>query len=139
MQTAMTIGVSIIAIAMAVLTVYMVIFFKNLIPLVKHADDTVQQVQGNLNRLMASVDISLSEINRISGDIAEKMDKLDSSFEAVDSIGRGVTLASESLQDKVLKKDMKWTDKMSEWTAAGFSIYQGIDKLRKKTPLRTTK
>ncbi|MBN6188421.1 DUF948 domain-containing protein [Aneurinibacillus sp. BA2021] len=132
MELAITIAVSIVAIAVAVLTVYMVLFFRNLIPLVKHADETMQHVQGNVDRLMASVDISLGEMNRISSDIAGKMDKLDSSFEAVDSIGRGLTIASETVQEKMVKKDTSWADKISELAAAGFSIYQGVSKLRQQ-------
>lgn len=132
MELAITIAVIVIAIAVAVLTVYMVLFFRNLIPLVKHADETVQHVQGNVDRLMASVDVSLGEMNRISSDIAVKMDKLDSSFEAVDSIGRGLTIASETVQEKMVKKDTSWADKISELAAAGFSIYQGVSKLRQQ-------
>jgi uncharacterized protein YoxC len=137
MYTAISIGVIVIAIAVAVFTVYMVIFFKSLIPLVKHADDTVKHVQSNINRLMAGVDVSLGEINRISSDIAVKMDRLDSSFEAVDSIGRGLTTASDTLQEKLEKSHGTWKDKLPEWISAGFSIYQGFDKLRKNDKIKS--
>lgn len=132
MELAITIAVIVVAIAVAVLTIYMVIFFRNLIPLVKNADETVRHVQTNIDQLMASVDVSLGEMNRISSDIAVKMDKLDSSFEAVDSIGRGLTIASETVQEKMVKKDQRWADKISELAAVGFSIYQGVNKLRQQ-------
>lgn len=132
MELAITIAVIVVAIAVAILTIYMVIFFRNLIPLIRNTDETVRRVQRNVDQLMASVDVSLGEMNRISSDIATKMDKLDSSFEAVDSIGRGLTIASETVQEKMVTKDRRWADKISELAAAGFSIYQGVNKLRQQ-------
>jgi uncharacterized protein YoxC len=69
MQTAITIGVIVLAIAIAVISVMLVQFFRNLNGLIKQTGETIQHVQMNADQIIARVDVSLEDLNTISKDL----------------------------------------------------------------------
>lgn len=136
MQTAITIGVIVLAIAIIVIAVMLVQFFRNLNVLIKQTDETIQHLQMNADQIIARVDVSLEDLNTISKDLTGKMDKLDSTFSAVDSIGEGVSSLSNHVRDKV-SHPPEWADRALELLTAGFTVYKGFDRMRQMDERRT--
>ncbi|WCK53688.1 DUF948 domain-containing protein [Aneurinibacillus sp. Ricciae_BoGa-3] len=131
MQTAIIMGVIVVAFAIAAIAVMLVLFFRNLNDLIKQTDTTIAHLQMNVDQIIARVDVSLEDLNSISKDLTFKMDKLDSTFEAVDSIGQGVTSLSNHVQDKV-SVPPRWADQVLEILTAGFSVYKGFNDIKSK-------
>lgn len=136
MQTAITIGVIVLIIAIVVIAVMLVQFFRNLNALIKQTDETIQHLQMNADQIIARVDVSLEDLNVISKDLTGKMDKLDSTFRAVDSIGEGVSSLSNHVRGKV-SRPPEWADRALELLTAGFTVYKGFDRMRQMDEQRT--
>lgn len=136
MQTAITIGIIVLIIAIVVIAGMLVQFFRNLNALIKQTDETIQHLQMNADQIIARVDVSLEDLNVISKDLTGKMDKLDSTFRAVDSIGEGVSSLSNHVRGKV-SRPPEWVDRVLELLTAGFTVYKGFDRMRQMDERRT--
>lgn len=136
MQTAITIGIIVLIIAIVVIAGMLVQFFRNLNALIKQTDETIQHLQMNADQIIARVDVSLEDLNVISKDLTGKMDKLDSTFRAVDSIGEGISSLSNHVRGKV-SRPPEWVDRVLELLTAGFTVYKGFDRMRQMDERRT--
>ncbi|MFC3885721.1 DUF948 domain-containing protein [Bacillus songklensis] len=131
MEWILYVSVALIALAFAVVSIFLVKALKSLDETLKNTAETVERLPGQIDGLTREATTLLHQTNQLAEDIQEKTGALDSTFTAVKEAGDSLKTVHEAVKDttETVSHQVKTqSDKISEVVRWGNTLFALWDK-----------